>query len=94
MLFCSLGLLDKITLNLKNLASTYLLKVTLLVHCSYDFATKCILQFIYKLHRYEHHLIDDMVVYALKNKGAYAWACKNYNGDVQSDMLAQCIYSI
>jgi hypothetical protein len=80
--FCSLGLLDKITLNLKNSANTYLLKVTALVRCSYDFATKCILQFIYTLYRDKHHLINDMVAYALKSEGAYVWACKNYNGDV------------
>ncbi|KAG9152548.1 hypothetical protein Leryth_021045 [Lithospermum erythrorhizon] len=39
--------------------------------------------------RYEHRLIDDMVAYALKSDGAYVWACKNYDGDVQSDFLAQ-----
>ena len=39
--------------------------------------------------RYEHRLIDDMVAYALKSDGEYVWACKNYDGDVQSDMLAQ-----
>jgi isocitrate dehydrogenase len=38
---------------------------------------------------YEHRLIDDMVAYALKSEGEYVWACKNYDGDVQSDMLAQ-----
>jgi isocitrate dehydrogenase len=38
---------------------------------------------------YEHRLIDDMVAYALKSEGGYVWACKNYDGDVQSDMLAQ-----
>ncbi|KAG9129198.1 hypothetical protein Leryth_006401 [Lithospermum erythrorhizon] len=38
---------------------------------------------------YEHRLIDDMVAYALKSDGAYVWACKNYDGDVQSDFLAQ-----
>lgn len=41
--------------------------------------------------RYEHRLIDDMVAYALKSDGGYVWACKNYDGDVQSDMLAQGI---
>jgi hypothetical protein len=40
-------------------------------------------------HRYEHRLIDDMVAYALKSEGGYVWACKNYDGDVQSDFLAQ-----
>ncbi|KAL3687305.1 hypothetical protein R1sor_013614 [Riccia sorocarpa] len=38
---------------------------------------------------YEHRLIDDMVAYAVKSDGGYVWACKNYDGDVQSDMLAQ-----
>ena len=39
--------------------------------------------------RYEHRLIDDMVAYAMKSDGGYVWACKNYDGDVQSDLLAQ-----
>ena len=38
---------------------------------------------------YEHRLIDDMVAQALKWEGGYVWACKNYDGDVQSDTLAQ-----
>lgn len=38
---------------------------------------------------YEHRLIDDMVAYALKSQGGFVWACKNYDGDVQSDSLAQ-----
>ncbi|XP_065877564.1 isocitrate dehydrogenase [NADP] [Euphorbia lathyris] len=38
---------------------------------------------------YEHRLIDDMVAYCLKSEGGYVWACKNYDGDVQSDLLAQ-----
>ncbi len=38
---------------------------------------------------YEHRLIDDMVASALKWSGKYIWACKNYDGDVQSDMVAQ-----
>jgi len=38
---------------------------------------------------YEHRLIDDMVAQALKSSGAFVWACKNYDGDVQSDILAQ-----
>ncbi|KAM1130175.1 hypothetical protein ACFX19_045557 [Malus domestica] len=38
---------------------------------------------------YEHRLIDDMVAYALKSEGGYVWACKNYDGDVMSDLLAQ-----
>lgn len=43
--------------------------------------------------RYEHRLIDDMVAYALKSDGGYVWACKNYDGDVQSDLLAQGIFT-
>ena len=38
---------------------------------------------------YEHRLIDDMVACALKWNGGYVWACKNYDGDVQSDIVAQ-----
>ncbi|KAH9593133.1 Isopropylmalate dehydrogenase-like domain [Trypanosoma melophagium] len=38
---------------------------------------------------YEHRLIDDMVAYAMKSEGGYVWACKNYDGDVQSDSVAQ-----
>src|SRR3974377_1226206 len=38
---------------------------------------------------YEHRLIDDMVAAALKWSGGYVWACKNYDGDVQSDTVAQ-----
>ena len=38
---------------------------------------------------YEHRLIDDMVASALKWSGAFVWACKNYDGDVQSDIVAQ-----
>ena len=38
---------------------------------------------------YEHRLIDDMVACAMKWNGAYIWACKNYDGDVQSDTVAQ-----
>jgi isocitrate dehydrogenase len=38
---------------------------------------------------YEHRLIDDMVAQALKWEGGYVWACKNYDGDVQSDTVAQ-----
>ncbi len=38
---------------------------------------------------YEHRLIDDMVASALKWSGGYVWACKNYDGDVQSDTIAQ-----
>jgi len=38
---------------------------------------------------YEHRLIDDMVAYAIKSNGGFMWACKNYDGDVQSDIVAQ-----
>ena len=38
---------------------------------------------------YEHRLIDDMVASAIKWSGGYVWACKNYDGDVQSDIVAQ-----
>ena len=38
---------------------------------------------------YEHRLIDDMVASSLKWHGGYIWACKNYDGDVQSDSVAQ-----
>ncbi|ESN96831.1 hypothetical protein HELRODRAFT_114417 [Helobdella robusta] len=38
---------------------------------------------------YEHRLIDDMVAQALKSAGGFVWACKNYDGDVQSDIVAQ-----
>ena len=38
---------------------------------------------------YEHRLIDDMVAQMLKSEGGFVWACKNYDGDVQSDIVAQ-----
>ncbi len=38
---------------------------------------------------YEHRLIDDLVAFAIKSKGDFLWACKNYDGDVQSDVVAQ-----
>ena len=38
---------------------------------------------------YEHRLIDDMVAYSMKSEGGFVWACKNYDGDVQSDAIAQ-----
>ena len=41
---------------------------------------------------YEHRLIDDMVAYMLKSEGGFVWATKNYDGDVQSDTLAQGRY--
>ncbi len=46
-------------------------------------------QFKAKKLTYEHRLIDDMVASALKWSGGYVWACKNYDGDVQSDIVAQ-----
>ena len=46
-------------------------------------------QFKAKGIRYEHRLIDDMVASALKWSGGFVWACKNYDGDVQSDTVAQ-----
>lgn len=66
---------------------------------AYDGRFKDIFQIIYDsefkerfeakgLH-YEHRLIDDMVAFALKNEGGFVWACKNYDGDVQSDTIAQ-----
>ncbi len=65
----------------------------------YDGRFKDIFQDIYEKHYkqafedagiwYEHRLIDDMVAAALKWEGAFVWACKNYDGDVQSDTLAQ-----
>lgn len=45
--------------------------------------------FIQKNLTYEHKLIDDMVASALKSEGEFVWACKNYDGDIQSDFLAQ-----
>ena len=66
---------------------------------SYDGRFKDIFQEIYESEfkaqfedagiHYEHRLIDDMVACALKWKGGYVWACKNYDGDVQSDTIAQ-----
>ena len=38
---------------------------------------------------YEHRLIDDLVAFAIKSQGNFLWACKNYDGDVQSDVVAQ-----
>jgi isocitrate dehydrogenase len=65
----------------------------------YDGRFKDIFQEIYESHYkkqyveagiwYEHRLIDDMVAFAMKTDGGFVWACKNYDGDVQSDSLAQ-----
>ncbi|KAK2196516.1 bifunctional Isopropylmalate dehydrogenase-like domain/Isocitrate-isopropylmalate dehydrogenase [Babesia duncani] len=43
---------------------------------------------------YEHRLIDDMVAFALKSSGGFVWACKNYDGDVQSDIVSQAYGSL
>ena len=43
---------------------------------------------------YEHRLIDDMVAQAIKGEGGIVWACKNYDGDVQSDIVAQGFRSL
>jgi len=66
---------------------------------AYDGAFKDIFQQVYESEfktdfeaanlTYEHRLIDDMVAAALKWDGGYVWACKNYDGDVQSDTVAQ-----
>ncbi len=53
------------------------------------FATEFKPAFDAKKLTYEHRLIDDMVAAALKWSGGYVWACKNYDGDVQSDTVAQ-----
>ena len=65
----------------------------------YDGRFKDIFQSIYEKHYksqfeakklwYEHRLIDDMVAQAIKSEGGFVWACKNYDGDVQSDIVAQ-----
>lgn len=41
---------------------------------------------------YEHRLIDDMVAQTMKSEGGFIWACKNYDGDVQSDSVAQGLF--
>ena len=66
---------------------------------AYDGAFKDIFQDVYETEfkadmdkaglTYEHRLIDDMVAAAMKWEGGYVWACKNYDGDVQSDTVAQ-----
>lgn len=65
----------------------------------YDGRFKDIFEEIYQKHYvkdfesnniwYEHRLIDDMVAQMLKSDGGFVWACKNYDGDVQSDIVAQ-----
>ena len=66
---------------------------------AYDGRFKDIFQEMYDTHYkaefekagiwYEHRLIDDMVAYAIKSNGGFVWATKNYDGDVQSDVVAQ-----
>ena len=53
------------------------------------FETEFAAEFAAKGLTYEHRLIDDMVAAAMKWEGGYVWACKNYDGDVQSDTVAQ-----
>jgi len=64
----------------------------------YDGRFKDIFQEVYKTYEdkyrqeniwYEHRLIDDMVAFVLKSSGGFVWACKNYDGDVCSDIVAQ-----
>ncbi|KHJ41303.1 isocitrate dehydrogenase, NADP-dependent [Trichuris suis] len=67
-------------------------KNTIIKH--YDGRFKDIFQEIYDRFKYlgiwyEHRLIDDMVAQVLKSSGGFVWACKNYDGDVQSDIVAQ-----
>ncbi len=51
-------------------------------------------QYVAKGIWYEHRLIDDMVAQAMKSEGGFVWACKNYDGDVQSDSVAQGTYRV
>jgi isocitrate dehydrogenase len=58
------------------------------------FSRKCLMQSLQQKFKdagitYEHRLIDDMVASAMKWNGGFVWACKNYDGDVQSDSVAQ-----
>jgi isocitrate dehydrogenase len=64
----------------------------------YDGRFKDIFEEVYAIYKaqfdelkiwYEHRLIDDLVAYAIKSNGGFVWACKNYDGDVQSDIVAQ-----
>ena|GEM_PF-5480237 len=69
------------------------------IHKAYDGAFKGIFQHAFDTEfkaefdaagiHYEHRLIDDMVASSLKWEGGYLWACKNYDGDVQSDTVAR-----
>lgn len=58
-------------------------------NCSVIFFFLKFVEMLLVTFRYEHRLIDDMVAYVMKSEGGYVWACKNYDGDVQSDLLAQ-----
>lgn len=69
------------TENLKK--KTYFLLSVLIQHRKYQS------QFEQQNIWYEHRLIDDMVAQCLKSSGKFIWACKNYDGDVQSDIVAQ-----
>lgn len=60
----------------------------LLANC-FDFPREYKKQFDDAKIWYEHRLIDDMVAQGLKSSGGFVWACKNYDGDVQSDVVAQ-----
>lgn len=60
-----------------------------IMSCSALFSREYKSQFEAKKIWYEHRLIDDMVAQALKSEGGFVWACKNYDGDVQSDSVAQ-----
>ena len=59
------------------------------VYCSLLFLRQYKSEFEAQNIWYEHRLIDDMVAQVLKSSGGFVWACKNYDGDVQSDILAQ-----
>lgn len=59
------------------------------VYCSLLFLRQYKSEFEAQNIWYEHRLIDDMVAQAMKSEGGFIWACKNYDGDVQSDSVAQ-----
>lgn len=69
------------TLHMVSLTTDPMVKLGLFIALQKDFDAKGIW--------YEHRLIDDMVAQALKSSGGFVWACKNYDGDVQSDVVAQ-----
>lgn len=74
------------TLTCTNCASCFHLYIRVL---RFLFSREYKSQFEAKKIWYEHRLIDDMVAQALKSEGGFVWACKNYDGDVQSDSVAQ-----